>query len=246
LIETQVLGISNSEDLVKLRAMAKLCSQEYFNDPSLLIVAWRRIMEVLETKKGVGENDEKGKVDLYELEILDACAALASACNRVRDFEDARLYFKRAKDGYEEQLGRDSKKALDMTYWLIGSYGESLDVKIEKYSELLKKIERALGDENVVNLETHALGGSLDDNGQYEKAKEVWERYLAGRMKVVEEDNKDTLMTLNNLGATYHKLENYKKALEYYERALKAKERMLGMTHPSTLRSNSDVARVTE
>jgi len=47
-LEQQVLTISRSEDLAKLRALAMLCSRELFNDPSLLVVAWRRILEVLE------------------------------------------------------------------------------------------------------------------------------------------------------------------------------------------------------
>ena len=46
-IETQVLGITSLEDLVKFRALAKLCNQEFFDDKSLLVVAWRRILEVL-------------------------------------------------------------------------------------------------------------------------------------------------------------------------------------------------------
>jgi len=47
-LEQQVLRITRSQDLVKFRALAKLCSQEFFNDPSLLMVAWRRILEVSE------------------------------------------------------------------------------------------------------------------------------------------------------------------------------------------------------
>ncbi|GMI18232.1 hypothetical protein TrLO_g7040 [Triparma laevis f. longispina] len=47
-LEQQVLTITRSEDLVKLRALAKLCSKEFFEDPSLFVVAWRRILEVLE------------------------------------------------------------------------------------------------------------------------------------------------------------------------------------------------------
>ena len=46
-LERQVLMIMKSENLVKLRAMAKLCSPEFFDDPSLLVVAWRRLLEVL-------------------------------------------------------------------------------------------------------------------------------------------------------------------------------------------------------
>ncbi|GMH83138.1 hypothetical protein TL16_g09495 [Triparma laevis f. inornata] len=45
-IETRVLRITNLEDFVKLRALAKLCNKEYFDDASLSVVAWRRIMEV--------------------------------------------------------------------------------------------------------------------------------------------------------------------------------------------------------
>ncbi|GMH80033.1 hypothetical protein TrLO_g15645, partial [Triparma laevis f. longispina] len=47
-LEAQALSITRSEDLVKLRALAKLCSRDFFDDPSLLVVAWRRIFEVLE------------------------------------------------------------------------------------------------------------------------------------------------------------------------------------------------------
>ncbi|GMH65542.1 hypothetical protein TL16_g04222 [Triparma laevis f. inornata] len=47
-MEQQVLRITRSEDLVTLRALAKLCSKEFFDDLSLLVLAWRRILEVLE------------------------------------------------------------------------------------------------------------------------------------------------------------------------------------------------------
>ena len=51
------------------------------------------------------------------------------------------------------------------------------------------------------------------------------------------EDHRETLGSLNNLGAVYHELENYEKALEYYERALEGSERTLGKNHrrPFTL-----------
>ncbi|GMH51436.1 hypothetical protein TL16_g01010 [Triparma laevis f. inornata] len=94
-IESQVLGITNSEDLVKLRALAELCSKEFFDDQSLLVVAWRRIMKVLETRKKVGEvKSEKEEGDAKDFEILDACAALGRASSLVGDFDDARRYFK--------------------------------------------------------------------------------------------------------------------------------------------------------
>ncbi|GMH51605.1 hypothetical protein TrLO_g2524 [Triparma laevis f. longispina] len=65
-LEQQVLTITRSADLVKLRALAKLCSKEFFDDESLLVVAWRRILEVLELampeeKKVRGKKKKKRK-----------------------------------------------------------------------------------------------------------------------------------------------------------------------------------------
>ncbi|GMI00477.1 hypothetical protein TrLO_g11384 [Triparma laevis f. longispina] len=92
-LETQVLTITGSEDLVKLRALAKLCSVEFFDDKSLLVVAWRRVLEVSELvmpeeKKVRG----KKKNDPRKLKILDACLALGRACSLTDDFDDAKRY----------------------------------------------------------------------------------------------------------------------------------------------------------
>ena len=148
-----------------------------------------------------------------------------------------------AKEGYEEQLGRESEKALDLTCALIMATTMCNVKIIEKLRDLVKRCERALGEENVVTLETlNQLGNALKDNKEYEEAKEVHERCLAGRMKVLGEDRKETLDTLNNLGIVYGRLNNYEKALEYYERALKAKERTLGKNHPKTLRTVMNIS----
>ena len=123
-LEQQVLMITKSEDVAKLRALAKLCSKEFFDDPSLRVAVWRRILEVLElampsvVEKKARRNkkkQQKKKNDPRKLEILDACWELGKACNQVRNMDDARRYTKRAKEGYEEQLGRDSEKALEST-----------------------------------------------------------------------------------------------------------------------------------
>ncbi|GMH79874.1 hypothetical protein TL16_g08304 [Triparma laevis f. inornata] len=236
LIETQVLKITNSEDLMKLRALAQLCSKEFFDDKSLLVVAWRRIMEVLDMEEKRDKKGEKEEGGTTKLEMLDGCFALGQACGWVGDFEDARRYYKRAKEGYEEQLGRDSEKAIEVARSLIASATMSRREKIEKYRDLLKRMERALGEENVVTLDTlNALGNRPRENGEYDEAKEVYERCLAGRMAVLGGGHKDKLGTLQNLGVVYSKLENYEKALECYERALTGKEKLLGKAHPETL-----------
>ncbi|GMH53475.1 hypothetical protein TrLO_g185 [Triparma laevis f. longispina] len=205
-----------------------------------------------EEKKVRGKKQQKKKKNgPKKLEILDACRELGRACGKVEDFDDVRLYNKRAKDGYEEQLGRDSEKALDVTRSLImanmynGQQIKSVGKKIEKLRDLLKRMERALGEENVVTLETlNTLGTKLEQNGEYEEARKVYERCLAGMTEVLGEDHRVTLMTLNNLGGAYYHLKNYEKALEYFERALKAKERMFGENYPSTLGTVANLANI--
>ena len=124
---------------------------------------------------------------------------MGKACNNVGDFDDEEQYLKRAKEGYQEQLGRDSEKALEATYSVIVSTGMSHGKRIEKYRDLVKRMERALGEENVVTFETiNTLGNNLYRKGEYEEAKEVHERCLAGRMMVLGEDHQHTLSTLNN------------------------------------------------
>ncbi|GMH79626.1 hypothetical protein TL16_g08205 [Triparma laevis f. inornata] len=172
-LETQVLSITRSEDLVKLRALAKLCSRDFFNDESLLVSGVEEDLEVLELampeeKKIRGKKKKhQKKKDLRKLKILDACMALGNACNRVLDFYDALQYLERAKKGYEEQLGRDSEKALDVAYGLIANSTLSSDEKIEKLRDLVKRMERALGEENVVAFETlDQLGDALYNSGE--------------------------------------------------------------------------------
>jgi tetratricopeptide (TPR) repeat protein len=190
-------------------------------------------------KKGM----KKKKANPRKVEVLDACFALGKACQEVRDQEDAELYLKRAKEGYEEQLGPDSEKALDTTYGLICVTEMSIGEAVEKFRVLVGRMVGALGEENVITLDTlNQLGSELQQNGEIEEARTVYERCLAGQERVLGEDHKKTLMTVNNLGNVYRELKDYVKALEYYERALKGFEKTLGKTHPSTLMNVMNIA----
>ena len=65
----------------------------------------------------------------------------------------------------------------------------------------MKRCERALGEENVVTLETISqFGTTLTENGEIEEAIKVCEGCLAGRTKVLGEDHNHMLMAVNNLG----------------------------------------------
>ncbi|GMI09951.1 hypothetical protein TrLO_g9160 [Triparma laevis f. longispina] len=128
----------------------------------------------------------------------------------------------RALGDVQGMYGGVEAKTLDVTKKLVCMTCSTNDGVIEKFRDLVKRMDRALGEENVVILETlKVLGSALYNNGEYEEAKEVYEKCLAGRLTVLGEQHKDTLGMLNNLGIVYDQdLKNNEKALEYYERAL--------------------------
>ena len=72
-----------------------------------------------------------------------------------------------------------------------------------------------VGDVTLHTIDT--LGGALTDRGEYEEAKEVHERCLAVRMKVIGEDHQATCATMSTLGISYMDLKNYEKAVENYK-----------------------------
>ena len=65
---------------------------------------------------------------------------------------------------------------------------------------------------------------------------------LEGRRRVLGEEHIATLTWLNNLGGILHYMEDYKGALNYYQQALRVQEKVLGKTHPDTLRTILNVA----
>ncbi|GMH70193.1 hypothetical protein TL16_g05346 [Triparma laevis f. inornata] len=245
-LEQQVPLITKSEDLVKPRELAKLCSLDFFNDPSLLVAVWRRILEVLVLampprgveEKAQGKKNQKKKLDDSgkKLEILDACVAIGDACNIVEDFDDAERYYKRAKEQYEEQLGPDDAKALRVKLTLITATVMTVEVRMEKYLDLLGRMKVAI-------LETiDSIAQFMMLNERYDGARKVWESCLEGLLKVLGEQHRTTLAMLSNLGGVYELLKNYEKALEYHERALDGREKLMGKNHPETLRAVMNTA----
>ncbi|GMH90887.1 hypothetical protein TrST_g5937 [Triparma strigata] len=226
-------------------------SWDVFGDLSLLMAASRRLLEVLELSvpAPVEEKNARGKKkkvpDPWKLEVLDACYALGDACSKVRDDDDMRRYFKRAKKGYEEQLGPDSEKALEVTYRLIMVNCRTQDEKCEKLTALMGRMGRALGDEHVLTLDTlEQLGSELRQNGELEPARKVWWKCWNERERVLGKYDEKTLRTVNNLGIVYYELERYEVALECYNLALDGFEKTLGMTHPTTLETVMNIASV--
>ena len=82
----------------------------------------------------------------------------------------------------------------------------------------------------------NSLGDKLDDLGKYEEAKVSYLAVLEGRRRrILEEEHKDTLDSLNNMDILLKNIEDYEGALDYHQRALRGEEKLLGKTHPDTL-----------
>ncbi|GMH53698.1 hypothetical protein TL16_g01505 [Triparma laevis f. inornata] len=248
-VEYSVSKLLEEGDLGKLRGLGDIVGRKKgFGDVKLDFVLRRRIVEVISSLEAVvrevlGDDDGEGG-EARKLELMDAYNELGGACGCVDKQADRRKYYKLALEGYEELQGTESEKALEVTYHLIMSgtcsgYSEM----IEKLRSLVKRCERALGEENSVTLDTlNELGISLNGNEEYEEAKEVHEKCLAGRLQLYGEQHKDTVGTLNNLGCVYDELKNDSKALKYFKRALKGYEKLLGKSHPHTLSTMMNIA----
>ena len=72
----------------------------------------------------------------------------------------------------------------------------SIEELLEKLKVLVERMVGAVGEDNVVTLDTlNELGRDLQSNGEYVEARKVFERCLAGQKKVLGVDHKKTLMT---------------------------------------------------
>ena len=80
------------------------------------------------------------------------------------------------------------------------------------------------------------------ERGKYEEAKVFKLAALEGRRRVLGEEHKDTLGSLNNMGVLLHNMEDYEGSLSYYQQALRVKEKTLGKTHPDTLNTIMNMA----
>ena len=133
---------------------------------------------------------------------------LGKSYNNSSDFRNARVCFKRAKDGYEDTLGPESEKALEASYRLLVSTSLKIDEKICRYSNIVVRMESSLGEDNVVLLETlDSLGSSYFQNGDLESARKTYERCLEKQERSLNENHPHVLRTVDCLNVIYSKLE---------------------------------------
>jgi tetratricopeptide (TPR) repeat protein len=75
----------------------------------------------------------------------------------------------------------------------------------------------------------------LQDQGDFDGAKEYLERALAIYERILPPDDPVLVSSLTNLGSLLYALRNYSAAKDYFERALVICERILPADHPLTV-----------
>ena len=88
----------------------------------------------------------------------------------------------------------------------------------------------------------HQAGLFLSDQGQPGRAAGYLQRALAGYVRVLGADHRDTLTARNNLAHAYQSAEDPGRAIPLLEQTLADRQRVLGADHPHTLSSRNNLA----
>ena len=224
-----VLRLLRYGSRAQLEALAKLAGKEEgFDDKALTLEARKRLQRVLEKAHKAGKVTEE--------EVLDGVLALGEAHMWMEEWDECGECFERAKEGFVRLLGEDSAKAVDAAY-RVASQLPSDDEEIAECRRLWEMAKVSLPEEAVTYDIANQLGMVLEEKGKYEEAKVFYLAALEGRRRVLGDEHKKTLASMFNLGNNHNNLEDHKVALDYYQQAHMMGEKVMGKTHPDTLRT---------
>ena len=170
-----------------------------------------------------------------EKEVLDGVLALGRSYMWMDEYDDCEACFKRAKEGFVRLLGADHVKSVDVTKNLLLQTTEDDNELIAEFRALWERAKVTLVDEAVTFDIANDLGDRLCKEGEYEEAKVFNLVTLEGKRRVLGEEHKKILDSLNNQGIVLDELKDYEGALAYYQQALKVQDKVRGKTHPDTL-----------
>ena len=86
------------------------------------------------------------------------------------------------------------------------------------------------------------IGTFLNEQGEYKEARELIERALQLKRKVLGEEHPSTITSVNNLASLYVRQGRYGEAKPLYEQGLRLRRKVLGEEHPDTLTSMNNLA----
>ena len=131
---------------------------------------------------------------------------------------------------------------------IASSVGEFLSIVADRNNPDIQGVEVQVG-KAVLRKEYPSTAVSYDNlalvykaQGEYEKAKLLYEKSLRIREKILGEEHLDTATSYNNLAGVYETQGEYEKAKLLYEKSLRIREKVLGEEHPSTATSYNNLA----
>ena len=88
------------------------------------------------------------------------------------------------------------------------------------------------------------MGNVYQDLGQYNEAKEYYEKALIINKKIFGEEHASVATSYNNLGSVYQHLGQYNEAKEYHEKALIIRKKIFGEEHADVAASYNNLGNV--
>ena len=129
--------------------------------------------------------------------------------------------------GFAHLLEEKSANAIYAAFMVAGQTLRG-DEKTAVYRRLWETSKVSLPDEAVTYDITNQLGIKLVQKAKLEEAKVFHLAALEGRRRVLGDEHKKTLASLNNMVIILLKMENYQGELDYYQQALRGKGEGVG------------------
>ena len=159
---------------------------------------------------------EAGK-GVTEEEVLDGVHVLGLACMLMRERYGMPYCYERVKEGFVCLLGEDHAKSVEATYGVVAQTAKDDDERMVGLSALWDLVKLSLPDEAVTYAVADQLGAELRKKGHLREAKVLYLPALKERRRVLWEEHKDTLASLNNIGCLLDNMGEYRGALDYYQ-----------------------------
>mgnify|MGYP002384482041 CR=1 FL=1 len=116
--------------------------------------------------------------------------------------------------------------------------------KFDKAEELYRILFEQTSDQNEKATIFHQFGTINDDQGEYSKALEYYEKSLEISKKTLPANHPNLATSYNNIGSVYCSMGEYSKALEYYEKSLEIRKKTLPTNHPDLATSYNNIGSV--
>lgn len=194
-------------------------------------------------------NDTIEKHGKKHADVARLYNCVGNAYFKKNDFAKANEAYGEACCVYTDIWGSDhpyvavSLGNLGTAHWKMGDYKRSAEY-MEESVRILRKRSGGSDDDVMVTEALHNLGTVKVLMKDFEGARNALDRSLRGRIKILGKYHVDVARTRDSLGLVYMMTGDTARSKSHHKKALLAKDNTLGPTHPSTLMSLMNLARV--